>query len=306
MNASKTQNKDKRPMRRWAALAVAVLIASMSGAMSPAAAQAGAPDPARALKQQFRNEHGVRISETNRFFYGKKSTISGSGIRISGHLQLAPSGPVAADFTWWDLSRPKGKGLPSKKSDPYRVIRVGKNVYDDATRYPGPVPDGKKWVRFPNEHRGRMNRDMARDASLQPIDMYDLSMMKAVLKRSASKAVSGGFLYRGTVSYQELRRISKSAPIAWTSGKPIGKKSKGKVSWQLWTGRDGLPKRLITTDTAGGGKEPLVKRSDTRYTDWGCHLVITTPPADEVIDEGDLLEYVRMQNTSAPTDAKNT
>ncbi|WP_245651940.1 hypothetical protein [Streptosporangium amethystogenes] len=212
---------------------------------------------------------------------------------------------MAADFTWWDLSKPK-KGLPSKKSNPYRVIRVGKDVYDDADRYPGPVPDGKKWVRFPDKHRGRMNRDMARAASLQPIDIYDSSMMRAVLKRSASKPVSGGFLYRGTMSYQELSRVSKSTPIAWTSGKPIGKKSKGKVSWRLWTGRDGLPKRLVTADTAGGGKEPLVKRSDTRYTDWGCHLVITAPPTDEVIDEDDLLEYARMQNTPIPTDAKNT
>ncbi|MFF5246114.1 hypothetical protein ACFY3V_17680 [Streptosporangium sp. NPDC000095] len=293
-------------MRRWAALGVSVLIASMSGTMTPAAAaQAGAPDPVRALKQHLRDEHGVRISETNRFFYGEKSTVSGSGILIRGRLQLSPSGPVAADFTWWDLSRPK-KGTPSKKSDPYRVIRVGKTTYDDATRYPGPVPDGKKWVRFPDEHRGRMNRDMARGASLQPIDVYDPSMMRAVLKRSASKAVSGGFLYRGTVSYQELRRISKSPPVAWTSGKRIGKKSKGKVSWRLWTGRDGLPKRLVTADSAGAGKAPLVKRSDTRYTDWGCPLVIAAPPADEVISEKDLREYARRQNASAPTDSGNT
>lgn len=293
-------------MRRWAAPAVAVLIASVSAVTSPASAQAGAPDPARALKQQFRNEHGVRISETTRYFFGKKSTVSGNGTRISGRLQFAPSGPVAADFTWWDLSWPKGKGLPSKKSAPYRVIRVGKDVYDSANWYPGPVPDGKKWVRLPNEHRGRMNRDMARAASLQPINMYDSSMMKAVLKRSVSKPVSGGFLYRGTMSYQELSRVSKSTLAAWTSGRPINKKSKGKVSWQLWADRDGLPKRLITTDTAGGGKEPLVKRSDTRYTDWGFHLVITAPSADEVIDEDDLLEYARMQNMPIPPDAGNT
>jgi|GEM_PF-752547 len=293
-------------MRRWAALTVAVLIASVPGATTPAAAQVGAPDPVRALKQRLGNEHGVRISETNRFFYGKKSTVSGSGILIKGHLQLAPSGPVAAEFTWWDLSRPKREGAPSKKSDPYRVIRVGKNAYDDATRYPGPVPEGKKWVHFPNEHRGRMNRDMAQDASLQPIDIYDPSMVKAVLRRSSSKAVSGGLLHRGSMSYQELRRISKSAPVAWTSGKRIGKKSKGKISWRLWTGRDGLPKRLVTADSTGAGKEPLVKRSDTRYTDWGCRLDITAPPADEVITEKDLLEYARRQNASAPTDAGNT
>ncbi|MBB2908841.1 hypothetical protein FHS43_000087 [Streptosporangium becharense] len=294
-------------MRRRAALAIAVLIASVPVAPSPAtAAQAGVPDPVRALKRQLRNEHGVRISETNRYFFGEKSTVSGSGTRISGSLQLAPSGPVAADFTWWDLPRPRAEAGPAGKPDPRRVIRVGDDVYDDGDHYPGPVPDGKKWIRFPNKHRGRMGRDMARDASLQPIDVYDPSMLKGVLKRSTRKPVSGGFLYRGTMSYQELNKVSKDALINWTSGRPIGDKSKGKVSWQLSTDRDGLPKRLITTDTAGAGKDPLVKRSDTRYTDWGFQPVITAPPADEVIDEADLLEYIRTRNTPIPEDAGNT
>ncbi|WP_031168140.1 hypothetical protein [Streptosporangium roseum] len=293
-------------MRRRAALAVAVLIASAPVAASPAAAQAGTPDPARALKRQFRDEHGVRISETTRYFFGKKSKVSGNGTRISGNLQFGPSGPVAADFTWWDLPRPKGEGLPSGKSAPYRVIRVGKNVYDAADRYPGPVPEGKEWIRFPNNHRGGMGRDMAWDASLQPINVYDPSMMKAVLKRSTSKPVSGGFLYRGVMSRKEMGKVSKGAFIDWASGRPVGGKSKGKVSWQLWADRDGLLKRLVTADTVGAGKDPLVKRSDTRYTDWGCPLVITAPPADEVIDEDDLLEYIRTQNTPIPEDAKNT
>lgn len=293
-------------MGRWAALAVAVLIASVPVATSPAAAQAGAADPASALKRQLRNEHGVRISETNRYSFGKESTVSGTGTRISGSLQLAPSGPVAADFTWWDLSRPQAGGLPSKKADPYRVIRVGKDVYDDGGRYPGPVPEGKKWIRFPNNHRGRMAQDMAQDASLQPINVYEPSVMKTVLKRSTSTPVSGGHLYRGSMSYEELSKVFKGAFINWTSGKPIDGKSKGKISWRLWTDRDGLLKRLITSDTAGAGKDPLVKWSDTRYTGWGFHLAIAAPPADEVIDEDDLLEYVRTQNTPIPTDAGNT
>ncbi|MEV7908441.1 hypothetical protein, partial [Streptomyces anulatus] len=218
----------------------------------------------------------------------------------------AASGPVAADLTWWDLPRPGGGGLPAEKSVPHRVIRVGEDVYDDADRYPGPVPDGKKWILFPNNHRGHVGRDMARDGSLQPINVYDPSMMKAVLKRSTSKPVSGGLLYRGTLNYKELSKVSKSAFINWTSGRPINEKSKGKISWRLWTDRDGLLKRLITTDTVGGGKDPLFRRSDTRYTDWGFPLVVIAPPADEVIDEAALLEYIRMQNMPIPTDANNT
>ncbi|GII63233.1 hypothetical protein Skr01_33180 [Sphaerisporangium krabiense] len=292
-------------MRRWVALAVSVLIGSVVVPVSSAVAQA-APDPVRALKRQLRSEHGVRISEVSRYDFGGRSKVSGSGTRIKGVLQLARSGPVGADFTWWDLPRPDVTGRPSKKPDPYRVIRVGKDVYDDAGRYPGPVPDGKKWIRFPNAHRGSMARDMAQDASLQPINVYDTALMKAVLRCSASTAVSGGFLYRGTMSYRALSRASKDAVLSWTSGRPIGEKSKGKISWRIWTDRDNLLKRLVTADTVGEGKDPLVKRSDTRYTGWGFPLVVTAPPADEVIDEDDLLEYMQTQNEPIPPDDKNT
>ncbi|GII01714.1 hypothetical protein [Planobispora takensis] len=298
-------------MRRWVVPAVAVLLASVPVTASPAAAstavvRAGAPDPVRAVDRQSRDERGVRISETSRYFFGEKSKVSGSGTRISGDLQLSPSGPVAAKFTWWNLSRPKGGGLPSEKSEPYRVIRVGKNVYDSRNTYPGPVPEGRKWIRFPNDHRGAAARDMAQDASLQPIDLYDPATMKAVLKCSTSTPVSGGFLYRGTIGYRELSKVSKGTFLSWTSGRPVTAKSKGKVSWRLWTDRRGLPTRLVTTDTVGTGKDPLVKRSDTRYTRWGSRLVVTAPPADEVIGEAALREYVRRQNEPIPEDSGNT
>ncbi|MEU6743973.1 hypothetical protein [Streptosporangium sandarakinum] len=294
-------------MRRWVVLAVAVLAGSAPVTATPAVAQADAPDPARAIKRQLRSEHGVRISETDRFYFGAKSTTSGSGTRITGRLRLAPSGPVAADLTWRDLPAPKAGRLPPGKQTSHRMIRVGGNTYDDAAHYPGgPVPEGKKWIRFPDAHRGRTNRDMARDASLQPIDLYDTSLMKTLLKCSKIERVSGGLLYRGTLSRKELGRLSKGAFIDWTSGRPVGAKSKGKVSWRLWTDRTGLPKRLVTADTVGEGKDPLVKRSDTRYTGWGSRPVITAPPADEVIDEADLLEYVRERNEPIPEDSGNT
>ncbi|ADG86860.1 hypothetical protein TBS_18670 [Thermobispora bispora] len=291
------------PTRRWAALAVTVLITSMI-TVNPATAQADAPRPVRAVKRLLRAKHGVRVVETTRYFLDEWSKTFGNGVRIRGVLQLGPSGPVAVRFTWWDL--PRKADSTAAKPDAHRVIRLGKDVYVGRDQYPGPVPAGKKWIRFPKNHLGAMNRDMAQDAGLQPINVYDPSMLTAVLKRSTSTRVSGGFLYRGTMSYRELSKISKNAIVSWTTGRPIGKKSKGTIAWRLWTDRTGLPTRLITTDTAGEGKKALVKRSDTRYTGWGFHLVVTAPPADEVIDEADLLAYVRRQNEPIPPDDKNT
>ncbi|MET8993423.1 hypothetical protein ABZW49_48950 [Nonomuraea wenchangensis] len=265
--------------RRWAVLTVAVLVAS-----TPVPAQADT-DPAGALKQHLRAGHGVRVSETTRITLGKRP----SETRISGRLRLASAGPAAAQFTWWTVPR----------KETYRVIRVGSTVYDGANAHPGPIPDGKKWIRFPNKHRGVMARDMAADASQQPINVYDPSTLKAVLKRSTRKP---GFLYQGTMSYQDLDKITKSPLFHWTSGRPIGPKSRGKITWKLWTGRDGTLKRLLTTDT----EATLVKRTDTRYSAWGSRVVITAPPADEVIDEADLLEHIRNENEPIPEDEGNT
>ncbi|MEV4102583.1 hypothetical protein AB0J42_20205 [Nonomuraea sp. NPDC049649] len=249
-------------MRRWVALAAAVLIV-------PATPAAAAP----------RHEQGVRVSETSRYVLGGKPSTT----RIEGRLRLASSGPVAVGYTWRDGAKP------------YRVIRVGKNVYVHAAQIPGPVPEGKSWVRFPGKHRGSLGRDMDRDASLQPIDVYDRATLKALLKRSTRSPVTGGFLHRGTITYRDLSRISKTTVIGWTSGRPIS--GKGKVSWRLWTGRDGRPRRLLTTDTVGA----LVKRTDTRYT-WGSPPVIAAPPAGEVIDEDGLRAYEREQNRGLPQD----
>ncbi|WP_049557867.1 hypothetical protein [Nonomuraea sp. SBT364] len=286
-------------MRRRVTLAATmliapVLIASAPVATSPAIAQASAPDPVGALKRQLRDEHGVRISETTRYFYGEKT--SRSGTRINGRLRLGRSGPVAADLTWRDL--------PAAK--PHRVIRVRDDVYVSRSHHSGPVPDGTNWIIYPEHHRGSLGRDLAEDASLQPIDVYDPALVKALLNCSTSKPVPGGRLYRGTISYPALRKAAQGTLVNWTSGRPITARSKGKVSWQLWAGRDGLPKRLVTTDTAGTAKNPLVKRSDTRYTGWGSRPVITAPPAGEVISEAALLDYTLDQNTPIPEDSGNT
>ncbi|WP_067181826.1 hypothetical protein [Microtetraspora niveoalba] len=265
-------------MRRWVALAAAVLAVSVPVAASPAAAQAGPPDPANAIKRQLRNEHGVRTAETVRLISGKKSE---DAFRIRAAVRLGPSGAAATDFTWRDV--PKGG---AGKPESHRVIRVGKDVYFDRGQYRGPVPDGKTWIRRTSS--GGFIRYIAPTGSLQPINVYDQSVMKAVLKRSTTERVSGGFLYRGTISYRELSKASRSPHIDRFSGRTTDEKSKGKISWRLWADRAGLPTRLITTDAMGEGKSAMVMWIDTRYTDWGTPLVIDAPPADEVIDENDL------------------
>ncbi|WP_433418006.1 hypothetical protein ACQP1V_01365 [Microtetraspora malaysiensis] len=262
------------PLNRWVVLTAAVLVTAVPVAAGPAAAQADRPDPARALKRQLKNEHGVRTSETARVIFSKKSE---GGFRIKGSVQLGSSGAVATDFTWRDIPKPG-----AEKAASHRVIRVGKDVYYDSGQDSGAIPDGKTWTRR-NLSAG-LTRYIAPTASLQPFNVYDPSMLKAVLTRSTTTPVSGGFLYRGTISYKELSKISTGGYINRFTGTPVNKKSKGTISWRLWADRGGLLKRLYTTDALGAGKDPAIMRVDTRYTGWGFHLVIAAPPADEVMD----------------------
>ncbi len=271
-------------MVRWIVPAAAVVLMSVPAAAEPA--EVAAPDPASAVKRQFLSRHGVRTSETVRVTFGDRP---GSGMRFIGKVRLAPSGAAAVDFTWRDIPKPGADGEPAstEKTRPHRTIRIGNVVYCDSGQYSVPVPDGKKWIR--QNRRAALCWTMARTAGLQPINVYDQAMMKAVLRRSTRTSVPGGFRYQGAMTYRTLATIFKGAYVDPLTNTRLTAKSKGKISWRLWTGRNGLPTRLVTFDTLGEGKSPVVMRADTRYSRWGRPPTITAPPASQVIDENDLL-----------------
>ncbi|MEV5413009.1 hypothetical protein AB0K60_29760 [Thermopolyspora sp. NPDC052614] len=279
-------------MMRRVVLAATVVLAAVPAVSTsvalPVAAQAAdtGTDPAYALKRQLRSGHGLRTSETVRVTYGDRP---GSGIRFDGKVRLSPSGVAAVDFTWRDIPKPGtgGDAASATTNRPHRTIRVGASVYCDSGQYSVPVPDGKTWVRL--NHRAGLCWTMARTGGLQPINVYDQAMIKAVLRRSTKTPVPGGFRYQGAMTYRTLAKIFKGAYVDPLTNTRLTAKSTGKIAWRLWTGRDGLPTRLITTDTLGGSRSAVVLRADTRYSRWGRPPAIAAPPAHMVIEENDLL-----------------
>jgi hypothetical protein len=271
-------------MRRWFAMPAAMLIAFVPVAAAPAAAQASPADPARAVKRQLRAERGVEIAEIRRLTFDDKTSVR---LRKNSRLQLSPSGPVAFDATWQEVPDPKlkkelenrGDDPSSDKFDPYYMTFVKGRLYLSGGSYDRLLPQGKTWVSI-------TMRELPVDAvSEQTINVFQPTVLKAVLKGSTRKPVSGGFFYHGTVTYAQLYEASKSTYAREFRGLPVSEFDKRKIRWRLWTDGKGLLRRLMTTDTVEGFMTTSI---DTRFTDWGLHFVVTTPPADEVIDKKDL------------------
>ncbi|MGJ6967655.1 hypothetical protein ACSDR0_37625 [Streptosporangium sp. G11] len=245
-------------MRRWLALAAATLIASVSTAV-PATAQTDPPDPAQAVKRQFRAQHGVQIAEISRMIF-KDATSTRD--RLASRLQLGSAGPVAVDTSMHSVLDAKSakaaetNELLADLASPFQMSAVSGYLYTSGIYS---LPQGKTWS------RSALLRPVVDYASQQAtVNVFDPAALKTLLRGATVKPVSGGFFYQGTLA-------------------------KSKISWRLWTDATGLPKRLLTNKrVVDENRLTKIERIDTRYTDWGMPLVVVPPPADEVIDYGDL------------------
>ncbi|WP_405150256.1 hypothetical protein OG589_17155 [Sphaerisporangium sp. NBC_01403] len=271
-------------MRRWFTMPAVVLIAFVPVAAAPAAAQAGPTDPALMVKRQLRAGRGVEIAEISRLTFDKTTVRS----RKNSRLQLSPSGPVAFDTTWQEIPDPelknelesRGDDPSSDQFDPYYLTYVKGRLYISGGSYDRLLPEGKTWM-------GMALKEIPVDAvTEQTLDVFQPAVLRAVLKDSKGKPVSGGFFYQGTVTYAELYKASKSTYAREFRGLPVSEFGKRKIGWRLWTDGEGLIKRLMTKDTLG--RRVMTTQLDTRYTGWGLRVVVTAPPADEVIDRKDL------------------
>ncbi|MEV7010467.1 hypothetical protein [Streptosporangium sp. NPDC051022] len=288
-------------MRRCVALAAAVLVASVSISTAPAAAQTAPPDPARAIKRQLLAGHGVRISEST---LTPRDNMPPAKRRYDINLQLGPTGPVAFDNTHRQVPVPgsgkKGKDTPPYVDDfrQYRTIAVKEGVYVSGGLYESLLPPGKTWMRVEIPHDFKIDSGfIARLLTQQTIDVFDPAVMKVMLKGATAKPVSGGFSYQGEVSWAELYKAAKKTYAPLFRGLSGVELDSRKVPWRLWTDSKGLPSRLVSTEDGS----PAAQRIDTRYTGWGSPVVVTAPPADQVIDEAALTGGVPEPNERVNT-----
>ncbi|HLU71755.1 MAG TPA: hypothetical protein VKZ82_06225 [Nonomuraea sp.] len=257
-------------MRRWILPAALALAATLPAA--PAAAKA-APDPAQAVKAQLKNERGVRVAEISRTVTAKTSTRT----RYHSGIQLAPTGPVAS---WADVEDASDTQSQSgQNSEPGQKAAVGRTVYASGPAVANLLPKDKVWIKLERDDR-HPNPALA-TATKQTLNVFDPAVLKATLKGKSAKAVSGGHLYQGTITYAKLYEASKGYYGKLFDGAPRGAAAKTAISWKLWTDGAGLPVRLQTTERAKSG---AYRNTDTRYSGWGEHMIITAPARAEVVE----------------------
>jgi hypothetical protein len=260
-------------VKRWIALATAALVAVP---MVAGPVEAAAVDPVRAVKQEVRPGHGVRISEATRLGIGKTE----ARFYTRATMEFGQTYPIAAassqDFVT-DVPRAEGD-LSSRAREGFvvdGVAYISGELFD--------LPPGKSWVSLAMP-------GFSANVSSQTIDVFKPAVLGAVLKGATRDRVAGGFLFRGAVSYARLLKASKSTYSARFRGM-TARELKGEISWRLWTDGRGLPRRLIAPETQKIGKAMLASRIDTRYTDWGVPVSIMPPSADLVVPLEDLLPF---------------
>ncbi|MFI6293241.1 hypothetical protein ACIBEJ_16750 [Nonomuraea sp. NPDC050790] len=273
-------------MRRF--IAVAAAAAAMMVA-SPAFAQV---KPVDALKKQFVAGQGVRIKETSRTWVDKQDYI---GAVREGVAAFGPKGVVAAEgertpvlgpalkkqFEAEVKRDPKAADLVALLTERTYMVSSGKHYYIHGGLFSRALPDDKFWLRGDGDPTFAIMGDQLVNV-LEP----------ATLKHLLATGKHTGPRYRGSLTFAELHKLSPSFRAQMIT-KPSGKIGKSRISWRLTLDARQLPQRLAIDWTMPLTKKATIKgTTETRYSDWGAEISVTTPAAESVISIDDLVDHI--------------
>lgn len=222
---------------------------------APPAAATTTADPVAALKAQFIANHGVKILE------GQRTVVDGEQFnkgKRRGVVQFAPDGVTGFDYTM-------STNLMDK---PIRTLSIGPYTYQSGGAIAEALPKGKKWLRLPS-------KPGARSPFFTPVFILEPATLKAVLSTTSGTAAG---VRKGAITLGALFKVSPTYRAA--NFKALSAKAAAvKVSWKLWTAKNGLPTRLVTAWTDDGALGPSKKTSDIRFTSWDTRSTLAAPPA---------------------------
>ncbi|WP_248966286.1 hypothetical protein [Sphaerisporangium perillae] len=274
-------------MRRWIALTATAMVAPALAMAAPAAAhaapgtanatltapQAAPGNPVEALRQQFAKKSGVRLDELTRMRLDGEDLLK---YRQVGNLRFGKSGVDALDV------KIVLKGDGKVPDSTLRTIVIDGKTYLRSALYDDLLPAGRSWVRAEGG-----------TPTLSTIDVLQPKVLKTILASTKSKSPGGKVggarttLLRGSVTLANLAKVS---PSLASLAKSLKSKKPVALPWKLWIGGDQLPRRFQSSlpISASSLTGKLTIDTDSRYTSWGKKVVITAPPATEVVDEEDL------------------
>ncbi|MEV8631166.1 hypothetical protein AB0395_05860 [Streptosporangium sp. NPDC051023] len=249
--------------KKIAALAVALIVPLVAaGFGSTANAQVTSASPVDALKHQFIDNHGVKMSKVLTVTRRDGEKLN---MWVKGVAEFGKGGITATDLTFRsDLALFKG---------PVRQILFEGRKYVRE----GALPNGKSWF-------------LSKDKKIHPvldadwIKLADPVMLKAVLATTATKRPAGVYdgtrttLYQGTIALGELYRASPEPPVLLEE-KPTGQEARIEISWRLWLGEDQLVRRARASWSEPYRDARRWYVADARLTDWDAPTDITPLPS---------------------------
>jgi hypothetical protein len=149
------------------------------------------------------------------------------------------------------------------------------------------VAGGKPWVKVDVNQAGRQAGFDAKGLveqlrKVNPAEQTKMLTASKDARRVGEETVDGVKTthYTGTVTVQDaLSRLDGQARERVRQHFPQDA-TKEKIAFDLWTGQDQLPRKLVTKDAASGGKR--AGTLTVLYSDYGKSFSVNPPPADQV------------------------
>jgi hypothetical protein len=293
-------------MKRWIALAAAVLVVPALAPATPATAQVAPLNPASVLNDQLAKGVRVRVVEqskvgmaggriVNHMAYG-----SGYNVQNRGSLQLGRSGVVASDMTrrltFESVARQvaqdnaQGGDKQSQSlltlTQAHRSISVKGWRYASGKHYAPLLPEGKTWA--------LLQRSSGAAAAFgdQVINVFEPAVLKALLIKKhtdGTVAVIKGFdgrkrkatLYSGTTTFSKLYGLSST--FREIVGRKLDAVTGGiQVGWGVFTDEKGLPFQVISFWELDDNRPHFRNTTTTEYVGWGSPVPIAAPPGNKV------------------------
>jgi hypothetical protein len=212
-------------------------------------------------------------------------TVTGTGdgegrIKASGQFRLKPSLTFSARLD--EMSR-GGQAVPGAKG---QAVYTGDVLYAKVPMLAQFISNGKPWLKVDVNQAGQRFGFDVKDLvdqvqKVNPAEQTKMFTGSKDVRRVGTETVNGEQTthYTGTVTVQDaLNRLDAQAREKVRRWFPQGS-SNEKIAFDLWTGKDQLPRKLVSKGDAARGQDGTVT---VVYSDYGKSFSVNPPPADQV------------------------
>ena len=211
-------------------------------------------------------------------------TASGTGqaaAKLHGTIQIRLKPDLAATGTL-DQASVRGQSVPGGE----RAILLGDNFYAKVPQQLSQYTGGKPWVRFSVSQAGRQaGVDLGSVIKrANPAEQTKIFTGSKDARRVGTESVDGVKTthYAGTLTPEQAGKLDPQAQQAF---KDFYQRSGAhKVTFDLWVGKDSLPRKLVTRVAADKG----TASSTMVFSNYNKSFSVSAPPASEVADGSQL------------------